>query len=787
MSSRALKKLLKGRNQNEEGGIVLRGALGAAIAATEEEVGEGGEHSEEEVDDVERSGKPVRNAFELDEYGDAAAAADEAKKKKKKKKKKAKEKNNVNPFDLLAKAEEGGGEEEEEDKDGEGEEKDGTSVAYSSNVAQATKKKGKKKKKGASHSDLTSSHTGHDNSKNASKTVDDDLEDIDRAIKEVNEKFGYINTVRDEDSGSTSNNQQQGIDNVRALFSVEKKYLSAELEMKRIFGSRIVASERGSASSSGAAGGLGGGRNQRGHMNNKKRFMKKTYLMQFKPTWPKYTNHGLSMSIKNSRSSGGGEFVIEHSKDYQAIERKFRGAVNSLDPRLIGSVLNMYPYHIDCLLQLSDVFKMHGDTQMSIEMIERALYCYEMSFHISFNPALGTCTMDYKCFENRGLFISLIKYSMILAQKGCWRTALEFCKLVLGLDPERDPMGALLCIDFFALQSNQQDYLLRLFFEWEKVRKLSLLPNFAFSIPLAMFTRNDSTSSRIIESGSSNARRKPGHGVPDLTDADIDSYLQRALMQFPMMVVPLMEKCNINISSKLSSHPYFSEVTYAFGTANSAYESINRVCKLYIERSHSVWKEPNVIAWLERNLEEVMDKMGNSSNPAYEETQKEVAKCDRVRKNVFVSTPSNIFRHIVVSDYSSVVGSLPSELRDSGSLNAYDPIPPKEGYSVYDRTPMGTTESTMDASIVETFLRSLLPSFDMRANPEEGMQQPNNNNGVFGQGPILERVREVLEDTDLNPAGLAERLRNLVANPHRALADGEENSEDEDIEEIQMP
>jgi len=43
-------------------------------------------------------------------------------------------------------------------------------------------------------------------------------------------------------------------------------------------------------------------------------------------------------------------------------------------------------------------------------------------------------------------------------RKGCVRTAFELAKLVYSLDPEADPVGILLVIDFYALQVRQRVY-----------------------------------------------------------------------------------------------------------------------------------------------------------------------------------------------------------------------------------------------------------------------------------------------------------------------------------------
>jgi len=67
--------------------------------------------------------------------------------------------------------------------------------------------------------------------------------------------------------------------------------------------------------------------------------------------------------------------------------------------------------------------------------------------------------------------------------------------VVFSLDPDEDPLCMLLLLDFYALRSEQYDFFVRMYVEWEKHRNLSQLPNFAFSVPLAMFHQSvrDST------------------------------------------------------------------------------------------------------------------------------------------------------------------------------------------------------------------------------------------------------------------------------------------------------
>lgn len=60
---------------------------------------------------------------------------------------------------------------------------------------------------------------------------------------------------------------------------------------------------------------------------------------------------------------------------------------------------------------------------------------------------------------NRTFGECLVKYVDILGRKGCNRTALEFCKLVLAIDPTNDTFGTLLRIDYYAIRAKEFQFL----------------------------------------------------------------------------------------------------------------------------------------------------------------------------------------------------------------------------------------------------------------------------------------------------------------------------------------
>ena len=90
------------------------------------------------------------------------------------------------------------------------------------------------------------------------------------------------------------------------------------------------------------------------------------------------------------------------------------------------------------------VLKIQGDLQTAAGFTERAIYCFESSFHTLFNMATGACRLDYNHFENRAFFLSVFRHTTFVAGRGCWRTAFEYTKFLLSLSPDADPLAAIL-------------------------------------------------------------------------------------------------------------------------------------------------------------------------------------------------------------------------------------------------------------------------------------------------------------------------------------------------------
>lgn len=146
----------------------------------------------------------------------------------------------------------------------------------------------------------------------------------------------------------------------------------------------------------------------------------------------------------------------------------------------------------------------------------------------------------------RALFLTVFKHLVYIGQRSCNRTALEFCKLLYTLDIDADPLAVVLMIDYYALRASEYAWFIEYFNTFEPIKNLSQLPNMAYGIALAYFYQAKNSTEE----------------AKDLS-AKSDEYLQRALLQFPGVLMPLLDKCSIQADSRVTKHDYFSPTTAA--------------------------------------------------------------------------------------------------------------------------------------------------------------------------------------------------------------------------------
>ncbi|XP_028258183.1 ribosome quality control complex subunit TCF25 [Parambassis ranga] len=456
-----------------------------------------------------------------------------------------------------------------------------------------------------------------------------------------------------------------GCSDRRSVLHVEHRNLNPETELKRYFGARAVLGD------------------QRPRQRNRQ-FHRSTWMTNPKDSWPRFSRPGISMTLLESKD-GVHYFTFEHSRDYQQIQFKFLDAVESMDPNNIVALLQLNPYHIDSLLQLSDVCRIQEDQEMARDLIERALYSFECAFHPLFSLTSGQSRLDYLRPENRAFYLALYKHMMFLEKRGCPRTALEYCKLILSLDPDSDPLCMLLLVDFLALRSREYQFLLQLYQDWEEHRNLSQLPNFAFSTALCHFHLSQQEDMDPHES--SKERHKA------------DQMLQNTLIMFPGVLMPLLDLCGVQPDATVTSHNFFGPKSQI-----GQLPALAELTALYVGRTHTLWREAAVMLWLEGSVKEVLCRV-DAKDPLVED-------CQNKRKQRYQSAPRNIHRHVLLSEIKEATSSLPLEVTTQPVMG-FDPLPPLDSVISYTR-PERQIVGTSNESTLSLFFRSLLPNFNLQ-------------------------------------------------------------------------
>ncbi|XP_063932393.1 ribosome quality control complex subunit TCF25-like isoform X2 [Zophobas morio] len=433
----------------------------------------------------------------------------------------------------------------------------------------------------------------------------------------------------------------------------------------------------------------------RARFRNTKTSLLRTCLTLPENSWPKFANSGLFMEVIN-REKDLITFRFRHKREYAEMQRRFFSAVVTLDPQIFKEILLVMPYHVDTLLHLSEFSRAQSNEQDAIALNDRALYTLELSLHASFNLATSTCRLPYKYYENRAMHIALFRridslnhkvlYSLGYCLLGCHKTALETCKLLLSLD-EGDPMGCLLMLDFYAIKAKSYHFL-KLFYEtWKEKKSLDLLPNFNYSLALAEF---------LLEK-----EEMASQEVADLDALSSSKQLQRALLLFPGVALPLFEKCGFRLKRSCSDHSYFKRPALQ----ETSQHSVRLLEGLYVIRAHSLWGTGEVMSWLEHSLL-IAATMVDSGDPM-------VRVHKRTLEKAYGSYGSlTVYRHVAMTGAKEALDLLPPSVLQNNSFRPFDPLTPADSVNPYDNSNEGTPGPSTLSSLW-MFFRSLWPSYTL--------------------------------------------------------------------------
>ncbi|KAG8855858.1 hypothetical protein FRB96_006680 [Tulasnella sp. 330] len=545
------------------------------------------------------------------------------------------------------------------------------------------------------------------------KAKEEKKDDFDEIMAQMAAKYSDLKAVID--APPVSKQQARARDELWQLLSVTPSYLDGDAELRRFFGSKVVNSAK--------------------PPNSKRTQVSlRSQLTRPASTWQNLrTAQGLAMraltdsELQRSTSVGmPGErwWTIEHSQSYKKTQLEFLSAVAAGDPNGFLLILQQHPWHIDTLLQLSEVFRHEDDHIHATDLVDRALFAYERSFAGAFNITSGIHRIDFKRIENRPLFLAVHRSVIQLQRRGCMRAACEFARLLLSFDPFRDPHGALLHLDFLAPKCGMNDFLLKLWDTWAEVDKEEgamgpddeemrikpqHLPGMSFGRAVAL---------RSLEV------------IKDTNDhTDSTKALEDAILAFPSVVPVLADKAGINLPADVRGLPCM-RIETGWNAYDPAESAIHLLSHLYAIRATSTWKQPTHVEWMQKTIKGLKTRL--------ESIQKTRPLIYTQALSYFASGPTlAICRHVIVCDIPSVIGFMkPGTV--SGEMHAYDPLPSPESITNYDEAYFGPLAAIIPRQSPASRVREMQRRFQQM---QQQAQQQAQQRGGEDMGELFQEMQ----------------------------------------------
>lgn len=543
-------------------------------------------------------------------------------------------------------------------------------------VVPETNKKSKKKKKKSKAEPQVSTKLRDE------KPLDSILEDLSIEKKPMQQR------VHDRAAGKEIETNETTL-GMSSVLTIDPKHLKAENEMRRIFGSKVVDSLENQRNMPGTS------RQVRG-VRRASHNPRRTLLISPPNYWSPW-DKSMSMNLVETKS-GLNYFRYVYDPSVSHVQELFEAAKAANDLNAIAAILGKYPYHPESLLTFAELFKYSGEHQSSADAVEKCLFALECAWHPLFSPLQGNCQLKYSHDTNKPFFTALFSHMKNLDRRGCHRSALEVCKFLLSLDSD-DPKGALFCIDYFALRSQQYKWLEQFAEEYQCDNSLWLFPNFSFSLAIARFYLERDAAS---EESSDHAKKS--------TSADL---MKQALMLHPLVLQKIVDKAPLKDSS-------WTQIlrNVFFGSAKPGSPSLEHMINIYVERHYIMWRFPELQNLLKDAALLVIESLKQDSREAQDWA------C--VRKEAF-SSEKNEYSHLLVSDFSDTTPSLPpEELRPFmvGPGMVHE-MPAVEQEAGPERLRAPREVAGRNAALV--FLESLLPWVDYGDNHHDANDQNNDD------------------------------------------------------------
>ena len=453
-----------------------------------------------------------------------------------------------------------------------------------------------------------------------------------RVRSETSIASGAVSVSSAAAENATVSRGKSGAKAASSLLCVDMRNMKAEDELKRIFGGKVI-----SAVEAEEVGRLGGRT-----AAFRAKLQRRCTFSAYRDQWSTYRSGGLYMVTSGvvDAESGMSDFSFAWKDDYAQANFDFEIAVGSHDPNRLFSLLNHYPWHLETLLRISELYHYSGQAQESSEILERCLYACERAWHPNFTAAAssGLAHLDASQPENKPMFEALFRHVIALTRRGCHKTALECAKLCLGLD-HTDPKGMLHMISYFALRSGEEEWLLRFVEDfghkrwvggkWELHGSLLNFPDFAYSKAMALYTIAD-----------------------DIKFADAE--LLKAMLTYPYALTATLMRLEAAVSSDKDWKEILAHEHFDFSNCALDSRSLEHVSDIFATRHHLLWRPDPILHWAKRVARSAI-QLVDSMKPSDMIDGLTAAEFVTISLQNWPASEENDFTHLVDDDFTDVV------------------------------------------------------------------------------------------------------------------------------------
>lgn len=308
------------------------------------------------------------------------------------------------------------------------------------------------------------------------------------------------------------------------------------------------------------------------------------------------------------------------------------------------------------------------------ELCERALFTFGRVTTSAFKKDLenGRARFDFRRPENRQFWLAGYHYLRSLIQKGTYRTALEWAKLLYSLDPQ-DPYAMRHYIHFLALRCYESKWLIDFLDQMTLVAHHQDIIYLRQSLVLAKLQTSDTTGARDI--------------------------LENGIKTVPWLYCALFQELNLDAPP-------------AVWGINADSDDRTFWVKLYIHQTKSLWNNAQATTFLQE-VATSMDKVDMASLPSQDPV------VDR-----------GATRLAYLEGQTSLLAVAPKNLLDVQPNYEFDPLPPPKDDNIF--TGEGTQLPWGDNASIDQQQQQVIARLQMIA-ARRGMGRGPGGGGAGGE------------------------------------------------------